>query len=233
MKLDHVVYFTNKTVTEIVDQQQKRGNAAIVGGRHEQWGTANALLYTENAYIEWLTVEDACQAKKAAACQPLIAQFLHDQSSGDDWATVCFSVDDMEQWKEELDNKGFQTTSILEASRKTAEGQMLRWKMLFVEQEVTTELPYPFFIEWEDREDVRFARLNEMNARTATHTQQKITECIFHVDDPLRETAEWAILLSQKVGDANDIRVGEVVLRFIEIPVELERLAAVRFSHDG
>ena len=45
--------------------------------------------------------------------------------------------------------------------------------------------------------------------------QLEITECIFSVNDPLRETAEWAILLSQKVGNANDIVLPNVVLKFV------------------
>ena len=57
MKLDHVVYFTNKAPAKIVAEQQASGRHAVVGGRHEQWGTHNALLYTKNAYIEWLSVE--------------------------------------------------------------------------------------------------------------------------------------------------------------------------------
>ncbi|MDV6378459.1 VOC family protein [Sporosarcina sp. GW1-11] len=233
MKLDHVVYFTDKKLTDVVLEQQQQGNEAIMGGRHEQWGTANALFYMNNGYIEWLTVEDDSKAKQAASTQPLVAQFLHDRLTGDGWATVCFSVDNMEEWKEELDNKGFQTTAILDASRRTEDGQLLRWKMLFVEQDVTSELPYPFFIEWEEPEESRFTRLKETGARTAKQLKKKITECIFHVEDPLRETGEWAVLLSQKVGDENDIQVGDVVFRFAETQDQPERLTAVRFSTNG
>ncbi|PIC65049.1 hypothetical protein CSV79_03720 [Sporosarcina sp. P13] len=233
MRLDHVVYFTDKKLMDIVLDQQQQGNEAIMGGRHEQWGTANALLYMNNGYIEWLTVEDDSKAKQAASTQPLVAQILHDRSTGDGWATVCFSVDDMEKWKEELDNKGFQTTAILDASRRMENGQLLRWKMLFVEKDITSELPYPFFIEWEEAEESRLSRLSDVGARTAEHVKKKITECIFHVENPLRVTGEWAVLLSQKVGDENDIRVGDVVFRFAETQDKPERLKVVRFSTDG
>lgn len=224
MKLDHVVYFTNENLENVVEEQNRKGYGAVMGGRHEKWGTANALLYTNNAYIEWLTIEDREKAEKAAVDQPLVAQFLHDKQYGDGWATVCFSVDRMEIWKEELDNKGFQTTDILSASRRTEEGQFLRWKMLFIEQTPTSELPYPFFIEWAEPE--------KQGARRSSHKEQQITECIIHVEDPLRETGEWAVLLSQKVGDKNDIRVGDVLFRFEEKQGTPERLAAVRLLHN-
>ena len=54
MKLDHVVYFTGKELNRIVEEQRSQGRHAVIGGRHEQWGTHNALLYVKNAYVEWL-----------------------------------------------------------------------------------------------------------------------------------------------------------------------------------
>ncbi|PID06146.1 MULTISPECIES: VOC family protein [unclassified Sporosarcina] len=229
MKLDHIVYFTQNDVQSIVKEQRAKGKRAVAGGQHEDWGTANALLYVDNAYIEWLTVEDEDKARVAAAHLPLIAHYFHDQQYGDGWANVCFSVEDMEQWKDELDNKGFTTTKILNASRKTENGELLRWKMLFIEQTVSNELPYPFFIEWEEPESQRKARLAKTGARTTFHPQRKVSECVFHVEEPLQEAGEWAVLLSQKVGDAHDIRIGDMVLHFIEKSETVQRLAEVHF----
>ncbi|PIC99714.1 VOC family protein [Sporosarcina sp. P29] len=229
MKLDHIVYFTQNDVQSIVKEQRAKGKRTVAGGQHEDWGTANALLYVDNAYIEWLTVEDEDKARVAAAHLPLIAHYFHDQQYGDGWANVCFSVEDMEQWKDELDNKGFTTTKILNASRKTENGELLRWKMLFIEQTVSNELPYPFFIEWEEPEAQRKARLAKTGARTTFHPQRKVSECVFHVEEPLQEAGEWAVLLSQKVGDAHDIRIGDMVLHFIEKSETVQRLAEVHF----
>ncbi|PIC68428.1 hypothetical protein CSV71_12090 [Sporosarcina sp. P21c] len=230
MKLDHLIYFTQDTVQSIVMEQRAKGNQAVAGGRHENWGTANALLYADNVYIEWLTVEDEDKARVAATDLPLIAHYFHDQQYGDGWANVCFSVEDMEQWKDELDNKGFTTTKIINASRKTEDGELVRWKMLFIEQDVSNELPYPFFIEWDESEAERQSRLAKTGARTIFHQQQKVSECIFHVEDPLQEAGEWAILLSQKVGDVHDIRIGNVILRFIEKQEKVQRLAEIHFT---
>ena len=47
MKLDHVVYFTGKELNLIVEEQRSRGRHAVIGGRHEQWGTHNALCVCE------------------------------------------------------------------------------------------------------------------------------------------------------------------------------------------
>ena len=77
--------------TEIVAEQRASGSHAVVGGRHEKWGTHNALLYTKNAYIEWLSVEKWEVAQQVD--HPLTKLLLHDLEQGDGWGTVCLSVD--------------------------------------------------------------------------------------------------------------------------------------------
>lgn len=221
MKLDHVVYFSNRTPDEWVVEQEH----AVVGGRHEQWGTHNALLYMKNAYIEWLSVERQEVAEQVD--HPLTRLLLHDLKGGEGWGTICLSVDDIEQFNEEINNKGFSTSGVLSAERRTASGQLRKWKMLFVDQPVSNELPYPFFIEWEDTEEVRLAKLHEDGTISEVNEQLEITECVFSVEDPLRETAEWAILLSKKVGDADDIALPNVLLKFVEHKGDKDRLTDV------
>ncbi len=213
MKLDHVVYFTEKEPAQMVAEQQEVGRHAVVGGRHEKWGTHNALLYAKNAYVEWLSVEKMEIAEKVD--HPLTKLLLHDLEQGDGWGTICLSVDGIEQFNEEVENKGFCTSGVLDAQRRTADGQLRKWKMLFVDQPVSNELPYPFFIEWEESEETRFSMLCESGTFTSNNEKLEIMECIFSVDDPLRESAEWAILLSQKVGNADDIALPNVVLKFV------------------
>ena len=225
MKLDHVVYFTNKEPVKMVAEQQESGRHAVVGGRHEKWGTHNALLYTKNAYIEWLSVEKMEIAEQVD--HPLTKLLLHDLEQGDGWGTICLSVEGIEQFNEEVENKGFRTSGVLDAQRSTADGQLRKWKMLFVGQPVSNELPYPFFIEWEESEETRFAKLCENGTFTWIMNSWKLRSVFFSVDDPLRATAEWAILLSQKVGNADDIVLPNVVLKFVEHDGGKDRLTDV------
>lgn len=225
MKLDHVVYFTAKSPEEIVDEQLKEGTHAVVGGKHEKWGTHNALMYVKNAYVEWLSVERPEFAEQVE--HPLTRLLLHDVQEKDGWGTLCLSVTDIEQFNEDITNKGFATTGVLDAERRTAGGELKKWKMLFVDQPVSNELPYPFFIEWETPEDIRLEQLRAEGALTAENEKLEIQECVFGVEDPLRDTGEWAVLLSQKVGDSNDIMIGNVLLRFIQRENGKDRLQEV------
>ena len=225
MKLEHVVYFTGKKLNRIVEEQRSRGRHAVIGGRHEQWGTHNALLYVKNAYVEWLAIEHQAIAEEAN--HPLTNLLLHDLREGEGWGTVCLSVDGIERLKEDIENKGFQTSGVLDANRRTADGELCKWKMLFVDQPVSAELPYPFFIEWEESEEKRFTKLMEAGTISSNTERLEIKECVFSVEDPLRETAEWAILLSQKVGDSNDIALSNVILKFAEHKGGKDRLTDV------
>ena len=114
MKLDHVVYFTGKELNRIVEEQRSQGRHAVIGGRHEQWGTHNALLYVKNAYVEWLAIEHQAIAEEAN--HPLTNLLLHDLREGEGWGTICLSVDGIERFKEDIENKGFQTSGVLDAN---------------------------------------------------------------------------------------------------------------------
>ncbi|MDN4606402.1 VOC family protein [Sporosarcina highlanderae] len=225
MKLDHVVYFTSKSPNEVVQEQKEKGNHAVIGGRHEKWGTHNALMYVKNAYVEWLSVEKPELAREVD--HPLTRLLLHDVTDGDGWGTICLSVTNIEQFNDDIKNKGFATSGVLDAERLTESGVLRKWKMLFVDQPVTAELPYPFFIEWEEPEDVRFAQLRKDGTLIEENDAKEIQECIFGVEDPLRDTGEWAVLLSQKVGDSNDISLENVRLRFIQQEGGKDRLSDV------
>jgi hypothetical protein len=89
MRLDHVVYFTNKLTEQKVAEKKKLGRHAVVGGHHEKWGTQNALLYTRDAYVEWLSVERMDIAKQAG--HPLTDLLLYDLKAGEGWGAICIS----------------------------------------------------------------------------------------------------------------------------------------------
>lgn len=225
MKLDHAVYFTCKTPEEVVSEQSLLGNHVVVGGRHEKWGTRNALMYVKNAYIEYLSIENMDVAEEVD--HPLTQLLLHDLASKEGWGTVCLSVENIELFNENIENKGFKTSGVLAAERRTEEGELRKWKMLFVDQPLSSELPFPFFIEWDEPEEVRLANLCKDGTFIEESEQLEVKECIFYVEDSLLATAEWAILLSCKVGGSDQIELDNVVLRFVQKESTLDRLAEV------
>lgn len=220
IKLDHVVYFTAKSPKEVVKEQKAIGRHAVIGGSHERWGTYNALMYVKNAYVEWLSIEDKAVAEKAN--HPLPGQLLHD---GEGWGTLCFSVHAIEMFNEKLQMKGFQTSGVLSAERKTVHGEVRKWKMLFVDQPISEQLPLPFFIEWEEEEAVRLEKLRADGTILPESAQLEIKECVFRVENPMQEASVWATLLSTNAEDGQ-LHLPNVILKFIETK-ERERLSEV------
>ena len=231
IKLDHVVYFTEKLPTEVVEEQISLGWHTVVGGSHEKWGTHNALMYVNNAYLEWLTVEHQGIAEEAN--HQLVDLLLRDISEGEDWGTICFSVAGLDAFNERLKLMGFKTSGVIQAERKTLDGNLRKWKMLFVNQELSSKLPLPFFIEWEEGEAERFKGLRNDGTISPDNEQLEITECHFSVSIPTEEAAKWASLLSTEVTDGNTIKLPNTLLKFLkkEYKNENERLADVVIEH--
>jgi hypothetical protein len=175
--------------------------------------------------VEWLSVERMDIAKQAG--HPLTDLLLYDLKAGEGWGAICISVKDIESFNGEIRNKGFRTSGVFNAQRKTPDGQLRKWKMLFAEQPELNKLPLPFFIQWEEAEEVRFAKLRKEGVILPANEKSEITECIFNVDNPLNEISKWANLLSQKISASGNIVLPNVVLKFIKNKGGKERLSEV------
>ncbi|MGG0642396.1 VOC family protein [Sporosarcina gallistercoris] len=222
MKLDHVVWFTGRT-PEIVASQYP---GAVIGGSHEKWGTYNALLYLQNAYIEWLAIEKAEVAELST--HPLVMQLKHDLAAyGGGWGTLCISTEDIYALNDRLNKMGMQTSGVLDASRLTSSGTLKKWKMLFVNEEDLTDLPAPFFIQWEESEQSRRDALRAEGALTKESEAERISECGLVTREPGRTLERWCRILGTQSEDAESLKLNDVRLRFIESPDERNRMLAV------
>lgn len=222
MLLDHIVHFIEETPEQAAAHWSGKGFYAAVGGRHEQWGTHNALLYLKNCYIEWLAVEKMDVARSAN--HPLTALLLHDRKG---FGTVCFRTDRIEALDERLAKEGFETSGILNAQRKTGSGEVIRWKMLFVSEEISDQLPAPFFIEWDETDEMRYESLRERGAIQPANEELELDLLVFGVRDPEESRAKWKRILGGSLALPN----GRI--EFEELAGQKERLQRVVFKQSG
>lgn len=159
---DHLVHFIAAHPQEAVQRLGQLGLHAVMGGRHENWGTQNSLCYVDLSYIEFLALERPKVAEGARA-YGLIDQLLRDLPAGDGLGTIALRTHDMAQAAETLRSKGVTVTGPFPGQRQRADGQVIRWKMLFLESE-SSELPLPFLIEWEQSDEARRADLQQIGA---------------------------------------------------------------------
>lgn len=188
--LDHIVHSVKKEPGEVAGEWIEKGIHAVVGGQHTQWGTYNALLYTKTSYIEWLAVEHEEITKMAK--HPLIDLMLHDlNSSGAGFNTICIRTTTIHSLCNQLEERGIKTSGVLHAERKTTSGLVRKWKMLFLQEEISNDLPFPFFIEWEESDDTRYHLLQEDGTIDKSNLELSITTCEFHVGNPREVMDKW------------------------------------------
>lgn len=224
--MDHIVHQVTKKPSEVAENWKEKGFHAVEGGRHVNWGTHNALLYTENSYIEWLAIEDKDIAIKAN--HPLINLLLHDLELGPGFGNICIRTNDIEGVDKRLKSKGIETSGVLQAERKTTSGIIRKWKMLFIQEKVNSSLPSPFLIQWEEPDDVRYLRLKDEGAVTEENLQQSIRECEFHVRNPRGIIEKWINYFGLKKVEDGVLLLGNTRLTFTCIKShERERLANI------
>lgn len=230
MKLDHAVYFSNQTPEKDAKAWKKRGMNGAPGGRHDQWGTQNALYYARNAYIEALSVEKPEIAEGSG--QPLARLLIHDlKAYGSGWGTVCLRPGNLYEFEKQLNEKGYRTTGVQDASRRTASGDLLEWKLLFIDEEIGDGLPNPFFIDWGMDESARMEQLLSSGTMPQENLASRITEAVFKVRDPQATAGRWAELLGLGQPAGNRLALGNAELVFVK-GEKPERLADVAIAHE-
>src|SRR5699024_10686448 len=139
---------------------------------------------------------------------------------------VCSS--DLEDYRKKFKEKGFDVSEIFPAQRKMPDGKVLRWKMLFVYKDSIDDLPYPFFIEWEESEEERLLRLEEIGFITESNKHIRIKECNLATNNPKEEAKKWGELLERMVIEENKLIFPNIRFEFVEIPENRQaRLDAV------
>lgn len=232
MYLDHIVHFVEKNPLEIAEDWQQQGLHAVVGGQHINWGTYNALLYTKNSYIEWLSIEDEHIAQNTD--HPLISLMLHDLKKSPGFGTICIRTSKIDVLKQELEEKGIETSGVLYAERKTTSGFGRKWKMLFIREEVSDQLPMPFFIEWQETDEDRYELLKKDGTIVESNLQLSIESCEFHVKKPREIIKKWEKYLNVEQYDDQTLLLPNTKLVFKQLEDGTkERLIRVQIKGDS
>ncbi|WP_240793306.1 VOC family protein [Psychrobacillus vulpis] len=229
MYLDHIVHHVTKKPEEVAEDWNAKGFHAVVGGQHTHWGTYNALLYTKTSYIEWLAIEHEEIAKNAN--HPLVNLLLHDIKNSPGFGTICIRTTEINELCQQLELKCIETSGVLHAERKTASGLVRKWKMLFVKEEVSDDLPTPFFIEWEESDLERYQLLQEDGTINASNVELSISACEFHVKSPREVMKKWKRYFDITEQDEQTLLLSNTKLVFKKLDSGAkERLAMVHID---
>lgn len=138
-QIDHFMYAVSSLDDGIAWAEATFGVAPVYGGEHVGLGTRNALLALGDTYLE-IIAPDPAQALDGN----LGRTFAHLSKGG----LVSWAVQgDLAGIADTLQGTGIDTIGPNRTERKTAEGELLVWELLF-----PAGTPYgprmPFFIDW-------------------------------------------------------------------------------------
>ncbi|WHY78316.1 VOC family protein [Neobacillus sp. WH10] len=198
---DHLVFFSNKP-EEAIPLLKQRGIHAFKGGRHEIWGTYNSLTYFGLSYIEFLGIENLPVAERQE--ENRLITHIVEQLSGEKRegpATIAIRTDNIERLAFRLKDEGFKVYGPLPGERVRADGQVIRWSLLFPEA-ADKELMLPFFIQWEKSDVERRLELEEQGLIESHSTGNPQFKSVGFVVHNIENTlAIWGRLFDLKNGE--------------------------------
>jgi glyoxalase-like protein len=137
MEIDHALYAVRDFEAAARRLWSDHGLAAVPGGKHAGWGTANWIVPLGPNYLELIGIENEEEASRS---------FLgrHLQGVLPEGERFIGWVVRPELFDEAVERAGLEAS---EGSRVRPDGQVLRWRSAGVE--LTMQDPsLPFFIEW-------------------------------------------------------------------------------------
>jgi hypothetical protein len=138
VRIDHAVYAVRDLDVAADRLLTRHGLAAVSGGHHPRWGTANRIVPLGEDYVELLAVVDP----GVGSATTLGRTLLDLTSGGDRWFAVCLADDDLASTAARLD------LPISRGSRTLPEGSVIWWRSAGLE-DPRREPGFPFFIAWD------------------------------------------------------------------------------------
>jgi hypothetical protein len=137
VEFDHAIYAVRDFEAAARRFWDDYGLAAVPGGRHAGWGTANWIVPLGPSYLELIGVQDQGEASRSFIGQHLL-DVLGEGERFIGWVVRT------ELFDEAVERAGLEAS---EGSRVRPDGALVRWRSAGVE--VAMQDPsLPFFIEW-------------------------------------------------------------------------------------
>lgn len=153
-RFDHAVIAV-ADLHRAIEAYRALGFDVFPGGRHEHRGTHNALIRFGGAdYIELLGIYDSERAIESGLNGRTLAEFVRYREGG--FVGHCYATDDIVAEAERTREAGLEMVGPFEMKRERPDGRALTWRLL-VPQDIPWRRRWPFFIEWNDPDEVRLA----------------------------------------------------------------------------
>lgn len=159
LKFDHLIQFVHdpKKAMKIFNEH---GFHAVEGGVHENRGTYNGLSYFDLSYIEFLGAYDKNLVKETKHPDYSLFSTILDNNFSEGFIRTAIRTEDILKTADRLEKKGLTVHGPVSLHRKTPNGTLIKWKLLYAgNQKSGPELP--FFIQWNETDAERRRKLTK------------------------------------------------------------------------
>ncbi|AKP67868.1 VOC family protein [Companilactobacillus ginsenosidimutans] len=190
LKWDHTIIDVND-IDAAVKWFDDLGITFHQGGKHEQWGTENAVGYFGLNYIELMGVynpELASHVVRDGATS--IYDCIHDLPN-QHINTIGFRTNDINSVHERLLSQNFPVEDIQTGQRRDPRGNMITWKIFFVRNKFF-DVAYPYVVQWNDPDYIR--KENLIKKQLLVEHKQKgifVKQAIYTVTNPEMVAIKW------------------------------------------
>ncbi|MFJ8235734.1 VOC family protein [Ureibacillus sp. NPDC094379] len=197
LQFDHIVHyvFAPKDITRELSDV---GIQNRYGGEHDKGGTFNTLSYFGLKYIEYLGIKDDQSFEENI---PNIEKYsllsnIVGRRGQEGFITMALRSHNLHDLANSLREKGVTANGPFPLSRKTPEGTILSWELLYAGVN-DLEIPLPFFIDWGVTDEERRKDLIEVGHIT-NHPKGnlEISTVIFAVSSFEKSFEKWKTYLS-------------------------------------
>lgn len=147
---------------------------------------------------------------------------------------VVLRTDDIEAVEATLRQAGLLLSPVIDGRRLDDQGRWIEWRMMTIDGDFQG-LPYPFIIQWNERDEQRLASLNSAGInRPHPAGQVEVVSAGFRVSDPAAAASHWSELFGLPVSASADgsdgsysLKAGDQTFEFT--PGEENRLSRIVF----
>lgn len=150
LRFDHLVIAVRDLECAVAAFRDVLGFDAQIGGRHEAFGTRNAIIRFGLDYLELISVEDerlALQSSRGA-----LVRFLAEHEVG--LCAYAVATGDLDSLANLALQVGFDTTGPFAMNRRRPDGSRLSWRLLVPGGDQYFQM-WPFFIQWDQPDSER------------------------------------------------------------------------------
>lgn len=152
-RLDHVAVAV-RGLAAACERYRARGFDAQPGGRHPGCGTENAIVPLEGHYLELISIADETEGLGSVIGAPIAALV---REATEKWAGFALATSSIERAAEALGAQDDELVGPIRMSRRTPDGQELRWLLLLPRGRAWGAV-HPFLIQWDDHPPTRPSR---------------------------------------------------------------------------